>query len=211
MTPLVSHLDLREPLTRASEIGAAFIREALTRPALAAIGAEIAANSFQPLPEQTGPYGVREEAELLQVSPDDTSRYPTITQLRPLLTQLVHEHGKGIAGLDDEWQPNDIAAMRYPPGSLGITPHRDSKHYRLLIAIFTTEGTAPFTLCANRERDLIDQWQTTPGSLILMRGPGLNNFEDGRPFHTVAGPPAGTRVSLTFRVSTTPDTSPTSN
>jgi hypothetical protein len=200
MTPLASDLDLRAPLTRASKIGAAFIAHALTESALTPINAEIRAGSFEPLPEQTGPYGVREEAELLQLEAADSDRYPTIARLRSYLTQLVHQHGQGITGLD-QWEPNDIAAMRYRADSLGITAHRDSKRYRLLIAIFTTDGTAPFSLCNNRDGDIIDQWQTTPGSLTLMRGPGINDVEDGRPFHTVAGPRTGMRVSLTFRMS----------
>jgi alkylated DNA repair dioxygenase AlkB len=137
-------------------------------------------------------------AELLHVPPDDHVRYPRVAELCADLTELVHQHGRHIEGLS-EWEPNDIAAMRYSPGSLGITPHRDGKRYRLLIAIFTIEGSAPFTLCADRDGDTIEQWKTTPGSLILMRGPGFNGAEDGRAFHTVAGPAAGTRTSLTFR------------
>jgi hypothetical protein len=200
MTPLAGDLDLDTALTRASEIGAAFIAHALTGPALAAINVEIRAGSFKPLPDQLGAYGVREEAELLQIAPDDTSRFPTTTRLGADIAQLVHQQGKKIAGLDG-WEPNDIAAMRYHAGSLGITPHRDGKGYKLLIAIFTVEGSAPFTLCANRKGDIVDQWQTASGSLILMRGPGLRGIENDRPFNTVAGPRTGTRVSLTFRMS----------
>jgi len=199
LTALDSDLNLRALLIRASEIGAAFTAHALPDPALASIGAEIKTGSFEPLPEQTGPYGVREDAELLRIPPDDTMRYPTVVRLRADLTHLVHQHGGGLAGLDT-WEPNDVAAMRYRAGSFGITPHRDSKRYRGLIAIFTTEGSAPFTFCANREGDIIDKWTAARGSLILMRGTGLNGAEN-RPFHAVAGPTTGSRVSLTFRMS----------
>jgi hypothetical protein len=199
LTPLDSDLNLRALLIRATEIGAAFSSHALPDPAVASIGAQIETGSFEPLPEQTGPYGVREDAELLRIPPDDTMRYPTVVRLRADLTHLVHQHGGGLAGLD-KWEPNDIAAMRYRAGSFGITPHRDSKRYRGLIAIFTTEGSAPFTFCANRQGDVIDKWNAAPGSLILMRGTGLNGAEN-RPFHAVAGPTTGSRVSLTFRMS----------
>ena len=198
-TALHSDLNLRALLIRASEIGAAFSPHALPDPAVAFIGAEIETGSFERLPEQSGPYGVREDAELLRIPPDDTMRYPTVVRLRADLTHLVHQHGGGLAGLD-KWEANDIAAMRYRAGSFGITPHRDSKRYRGLIAIFTTEGSAPFTFCANREGDIIDKWTAAPGSLILMRGTGLNGAEN-RPFHAVAGPTTGSRVSLTFRMS----------
>jgi hypothetical protein len=114
----------------------------------------------------------------------------------------VHAHGRSIAGLA-AWRPNDIAAMRYHAGSFGITPHRDNKRYRHLIAIFTIEGSASFTLCADRDGTVIDQWQTVPTSLVLLRAPGPAGAEDSRPFHTVGGPTGHTRVSLTFRMSET--------
>ncbi len=199
MSTLLSTLDLRDPLARAGRIGASFIVEAIEGSFRKILRDEIAAGSFEPLPEQSGPYGVREEAELLEIPAEDLSAYPAVAQLRTDLMQLVHEHGRNIDGLE-EWRPNDVAAMRYHRGSLGITPHRDGKRHRFLIAIVTIEGAAAFTLCADREGTGIDHWPTTPGSLVLMRGPGLNGVEDGRPFHTVSGPTSGARVSLTFRM-----------
>jgi hypothetical protein len=196
-TPLTT-LDLRVPLARAGQIGASFVGDAIEGSSLKILRDEIAAGSFEPLPELTGPYGVRQEAELLEIPAEDLSAYPAVAQLRTDLMHLVHEHGRNINGLE-EWRPNDIAAMRYHPGSLGITPHRDGKRQRYLIAIVTIEGAAAFTLCANREGTSIDHWPTTPGSLVLMRGPGLNGAEDRRPFHTVSGPTRGARISLTFR------------
>jgi hypothetical protein len=199
MSTLLTTLDLRGPLARAGQIGASFLGEAIEGSSLKILRDEIAAGSFDSLPEQIGPYGVREEAELLQIPAEDFSAYPAIAQLRTDLMQLVREHGRNINGLE-EWRPNDIAAMRYHPGSLGITPHRDGKRHRYLIAIVTIEGAAAFNLCTDREGTGIDRWPTTPGSLVLMRGPGLNGAEDGRPFHTVSGPTSGARVSLTFRM-----------
>jgi hypothetical protein len=47
---------------------------------------------------------------------------------------------------------------------------------------------------------IIQEWEAGPGSLTLLRGPGLLDAEDGRPFHTVHGPAAGRRFSITFRI-----------
>jgi hypothetical protein len=198
MSTLLTSLDLREPLMRTAEVGASFVTDALAGPAREILRAEITAGSFEPLPDRIGPYGVRQEAELLQIDPDDDTAYPTVCQLRIDLARLVHADGQGIAGLA-QWRPNDIAAMRYHAGSLGITPHRDNKRYRHLIAIFTIESSASFTLCGDREGTVVDHWQTLPSSLVLLRAPGLAGVEDGRPFHTVGGPTSSTRISLTLR------------
>ena len=88
--------------------------------------------------------------------------------------------------------------MRYHAGSLGITPHRDNRRYRHLIAILTVQGSASFTLCADRDGTILDQWHTVPNSLVLLRAPGLAGAADSRPFHTVGGPTNDTRISLTF-------------
>jgi len=199
MSTLLASLDLHEPLKRMVDVGASFVSVALASSAREILRAEITAGSFEPLSDQIGPYGVRQEAELLQIDPGDITAYPTVCQLRIDLSYLIHAQGKGIAGLA-EWRPNDIAAMRYHAGSLGITPHRDNRRYRHLIAIFTIEGSASFTLCADREGAVVDQWQSAPSSLVLLRASGLADA-DNRPFHKVGGPTGDTRVSLTFRMS----------
>jgi hypothetical protein len=199
VTALLADVDLHHPLMRAAEVGASFVADALTDAMRKILHAEIGAGSFEPLPAQIGAYGVRQEAELLQIDPDRVTSYPAVAQLRLDLAGLVHAHGHGIPGLA-AWQPNDIAAMRYHAGSLGVTPHRDSKRYRQLIAIFTVAGSATFTHCADREGTVVNRWQTTPGSLVLLRAPGPAGAGETRPFHTISGPTNGPRVSLTFRM-----------
>jgi len=95
-------------------------------------------------------------AELLQNDPGVVTASPTVCQLHIDLARLIHVQGQGIAGVT-EWRPNDIAAMRCRAGSLGITPHRDSKRCDHVIAIFTIEGCASFTLCGNREATIVDR------------------------------------------------------
>jgi alkylated DNA repair dioxygenase AlkB len=90
--------------------------------------------------------------------------------------------------------------QRYESGALGVSPHRDSRRFVVLVAIFTTQGSARFALCQTRAGKLIQEWDAGPGSLTLLRGPGRLDAEDQRPFHTVHGPAAGRRYSITFRM-----------
>jgi hypothetical protein len=77
------------------------------------------------------------------------------------------------------------ALHRYPPGLLGISPHRDSARSVNLIAIFVLEGRGRFFVCRDRDgRDAVDL-PNAPGDLILLRAPGLMGA-DVRPFHGVA-------------------------
>jgi hypothetical protein len=85
-------------------------------------------------------------------------------------------------------------------GALGVSPHVDSKRFAVLVAIFTIEGSARFALCQTRAGEILQEWEAGPGSVTLLRGPGLLDAADRRPFHTVHGPAAGRRFSITFRM-----------
>jgi hypothetical protein len=111
----------------------------------------------------------------------------------------LHESSGSVEGVS-EWLPNEVDVQRYHALALGITPHLDLKRYRVLIAIVTVGHSAPFSLCKDREGTVSEQWQAEPGSLVLLRAPGLGGAEDGRPLHAVGGPPVGTRISITWRM-----------
>jgi hypothetical protein len=74
----------------------------------------------------------------------------------------------------------------------------------VLVAIFTIEGSARFALCQTRAGEIVQDWDAGPGSLTLLHGPRLLDAEDRRPFHTVHGPTAGRRFSITFRMNQQP-------
>ena len=112
---------------------------------------------------------------------------------------MVHQQGSEIEGLC-RWCPNHAWVQRYRPGSRGITVHKDLKRHGLLVAVFTLEGSAAFTVCKNRAGDARMSWAAGPGSLVLLRGPGFDGTEDDRSLHAVGGPGSGQRVSLTFRM-----------
>jgi hypothetical protein len=129
--------------------------------------------------------------------------FPLVAELRDELAGLLRRNARGISGLAT-WWPNEAGVARYHPGSIGITPHLDGKWYRRLVAVVTVNGTAPFTVCRDRAGEVIERWDAGPGSLTLMRAPGLAGYRDGRPFHTVEGPRRGTRCSVGFRMNTRP-------
>jgi hypothetical protein len=162
----------------------------------AAIFREVAERSFERLPPTIGP--VRQETELLLLR-GEFGEVPSVAELRDELVTAIRDQtpdGIELGG----WWPNEAYIQRYEPGALGVTAHVDSKRFVLLIAVFTLLGSSEFLLCEVRSGSVIETWQTRPGTLVLLRGPGLGGVEDGRPFHAVRGPAAGQRYSLTFRM-----------
>jgi hypothetical protein len=78
----------------------------------------------------------------------------------------------------------NAALNRYPPGPLGLSPHRDSARSINLVAIFVLRGCGRFIVCQDRTgRDAVDL-SNAPGDLLLLRAPGFLSTED-RPFHAV--------------------------
>jgi hypothetical protein len=194
MFALSADLDLRRPLLDVKEAGATYISTALSEPFRQQLQGEVQAGPFEPLPGQMGP--VQTEVDLFVVR-EDWAAYPAVEELRTQLVTLVREHGVG--GLD-RWWPNEAYVQRYRPGTLGVSPHLDSKWFIYLVAVFTTAGTARFALCKDRAGTTLREWESHPGSLVLLRGPGFAGVENGRPMHTVHGPTAGLRFSVTFRM-----------
>ena len=196
MTALHPDLDLGRPLQALREAGAAFIPHALREPFRQQLQREIQDGPFERLPDQIGP--VRQEADLFVVT-DAMTDHPALARLRAEFVTRLRQDGPQIPGLA-RWWPNEVYVQRYKPGALGVSPHLDSKRFAVLVAVFTTEGSARFALCQTRAGEIIQQWEAGAGSLTLLRGPGLLNAEDRRPFHTVHGPAAGRRFSITLRM-----------
>jgi alkylated DNA repair dioxygenase AlkB len=196
MTVLHPGLDLGRSLQAVREAGAAFIPHALNEPFRQRLQREIQDGPFQRLPDQIGP--VRQEADLYVIT-DTMTASPALARLRTQFVTRLRQHAPQLAGLA-RWWPNEAYVQRYEPGALGVSPHLDSKRFAVLVAIFTIEGRASFALCQDRAGTIIQAWDAGPGSLALLRGPGLLDAEDQRPFHTVSGPTAGRRFSITFRM-----------
>ncbi|MGH3778061.1 MAG: hypothetical protein ACRDRR_20395 [Pseudonocardiaceae bacterium] len=191
---LAHDLDWSTLLREVTEQGAAFAARAVRRPFCDRLAAELRDGPYEPVEPLIGQ--VRQEAESFEVGVGELDRYPVLTSLCDELVVQVHQHGV------PDWVPNEVAVQRYPPGSVGITPHRDQRRYAQLVAVITVAGSAPFTLCRNRDGDPIRTWQADEGSLVLLRGPGLASDPDGRPMHLVGGPTGTPRTSIGIRMDT---------
>ena len=192
--PFTAGLDLRGAFQRTASEGFAFVPGALDEAFRRRLHREVEAAPLEPAPGSVGP--VRQETEACTL-PRDLEGYPAVAELREAL--MARARRSGVRGLRT-WRPDDIAAQRSRPGSVGITSHRDGKRYRRLVAVLTAAGTAGFAVRAERHGDVVAGWEAGPGSLVLLRGPGLAGARDGRPFHEVSGPREGVRYSVGFRM-----------
>jgi alkylated DNA repair dioxygenase AlkB len=192
--PLASGIDLTEAFERTAAEGFAFVPAALNHGFRRRLHREIRGAPFVPAPETVGQ--VHQETEACTLS-RALEGYPVVAELREALTAAAR--ASRVRGLRT-WRPDDVAVQRYHAGSMGITSHRDGKRFRRLVAVVTIAGTAAFTVRRERHGDVMAHWEAGPGSLVLLRGPGLAGARDGRPFHEVSGPLEGVRYSVGFRM-----------
>lgn len=104
------------------------------------------------------------------------------------------------------WQPNDVAVQKYSGKFDGIGRHRDFASDIHLVASFTVMGTGEIGIHTRREDSFPSKClQTAPGSLLLLRAPGLvQSAEDLRVVHSVKCPYSSPRISVTYRLATLP-------
>ena len=142
---------------------------------------------FEQTARTVGDYDVRQELEVCRTVPKDGIFDTVQGQLED---QLNEAFGR-LAPLPwpaDEMQRlrfNEAALQRYPAGSLGLSPHRDGKRYRVVIAILVISGEGTFAVCDDRAGTNPRSIPADPGRCILLRAPGFRGIEK-RPFHYVS-------------------------
>lgn len=203
MTPPVNQTTLLTPsaelaaaVRRVADDGIVVVPDAVQSDGCARLLREVEGAPFVPEPETTGP--VQQRLDTLDLA-DELGAYPAIRGLRDEVAAVVQRHPP----LRD-WRPNDASVLRYRPGeAIGITPHLDGRRYVLVVAIATIAGRARVNRHETREGPPVQTWLIEPGTLMLVRGPGLTG-PDERPFHSVSGPVGdGPRYSIGFRLDTT--------
>ena len=97
---------------------------------------------------------------------------------------------------------NDLVVQRYPPGSFGITAHRDHVRYTGLVALILLSGDGRFFVSETRSGKGGREIPWCPGELLLMRAPGFAGRDD-RPFHYLSDI-TSERYSLGLRHDTQP-------
>jgi hypothetical protein len=134
-----------------------------------------------------GDYDVRQELEVCRSVPEDS----IFAQVQRQLEEELNEAFGRVEPLpwpDEEMERlrfNEAALQRYPSGSLGLSPHRDGKRYRFVIAIVVLSGKGTFAVCDDRAGTNPHPVAAEPGRCILLRAPGFRGIEK-RPFHYVS-------------------------
>lgn len=189
--------ELSSALRRCAAEGHARVTDAIEPAFRRRLRTELDAGPFRRFGETFGK--VRQQIEGYDVAVPSRD-FPELSALAAELGELVRSEARAVRGLAT-WRPNEVGIARYAPGSIGITPHLDGKWYRRVVVVATVSGRARFAICRSRDPDdVVAAWTTTPGDLVLMRGPGLAGHRDGRPFHLVEGPRRGDRLSIGIRM-----------
>lgn len=126
---------------------------------------------------------VRQQVEICDAFPND---YPMAIAARTIASDLA----RAFSRLDPypfatPFEPNDFVLQRYPPGSVGITPHHDGISRANLVCVLVVAGDGEFRLHDDRDGTNPRAVFATPGHLILMKAPGFRGTEHG-PFHSIA-------------------------
>lgn len=102
-----------------------------------------------------------------------------------------------------DWRLNEVGYQRYRHSKDFIGPHRDRSSDRFLSVTITINGTAPVRIFEPKGdywdySNLLqtDEFNTSPGSLMLLRAPGLGSGE--QVVHQVL-PPIESRAILNLR------------
>lgn len=192
--------DLAPALAATARSGSGFVARAVTAGFAARLSDEVLDGPLVRYREQFGP--VRQQIEGFDAVPPYES-LPGLAMLCARVQSLVRAHGEGIRGLRT-WRVNEAGVVVYRDGSIGITSHRDGLWYRRLVAVVTVSGRAELTICSDRSGTPLARYPCEPGSLVLLRAPGLASRRDGRPFHAVGTPLSGGRCAIALRMAVGP-------
>lgn len=143
------------------------------------------------------------EQEMYTLYLDKVKKSQLVIESLPILDQFIEEYKeiyKQIAEESkfDEYDFNKIGFHRYQAGSLGITPHQDYESHINLISMFNLIGDAKFYYCKDEEKRDSKEFDTRPGSLVLLRAPRNKNEEQYRPYHYI-DPMKTERLSINVR------------
>ena len=130
---------------------------------------------------------------------------PVATEVTELLAEEVRKMNyPELQG----WHPTEAGYQRYRNTHDWISPHRDRRNDQLLSATITISGSAPVRIYEPvvdpddyKNLRQTDEFITSPGTLMLLRAPGLGNGE--QIIHEVLPPQIGSRLILNLRMRST--------
>lgn len=186
------------------KIGYSFNDQVLTRAFYLDLAQEVASGPFEAFLDVS--LGVYQKFDVF--SPNYSSsatrdRFPLLRELGDVIGSTIRANAAQNIPLRS-WQPNDVAVQRYCGKYDGIGRHRDFASDIHLVASFTVMGTGEIGIHSNREDTVASKYlQTAPGSLLLLRAPGLvESSEELRVVHSVKCPYSSPRISVTYRLAT---------
>lgn len=141
---------------------------------------------------------------------------PIATAVTGLLVRQAEEMADEFPELAG-WYPTEAGYQRYRCSDDWISPHRDRRSDQLLAFTITINGSALVRIHEPVDDSddysnlrVIEEFRTTPGSVMLLRAPGLASGE--QVIHEVLPPDEGSRLILNLRmrpdVLTSPETHP---
>ncbi len=192
---LANGLDVRQPLLDCLAEGASYVPEAITENFRTGLLREVGSLPLESAPLEVG--SVNQQMELY-VAHGAMECCPAMRDLCESFASLIQ---RSVTDTNlRQWRPNLVDVQRYVPGSVGISPHLDSRQYVFLIAIFTIAGRAQFSMYQMRDGGPLATWTVVPDSVVLLRGT-VPAGPDTRIFHAVSGPlDALPRISVTLRM-----------
>ncbi|HZS43208.1 MAG TPA: dihydroneopterin aldolase [Candidatus Paceibacterota bacterium] len=182
MTEYLLDFDLEKVLEELDKVGGVSI-PILSESYRKNLLAEAETYKYNKQPEIVGPAKVHEQLSSTYDFKPDSLFFRLKADFEDLLNRKIKE--LITYPFERELDFNEMSLQLYEKGSIGITPHMDSKRAINLICIFILTGQAKLAICDDREGNNPRFLETTPGNLILLRGPGLFN-SDSRPFHFVS-------------------------
>ena len=145
--------------------------------------AEARTFSYAPQPEVIGGGKVREQLSSFADFPKDSGFH----RLHDDVMELMLRKLSALPLQNIFATPfcfNDMSLQKYEAGSIGITPHKDGKSRINIICVFVLTGASEFGLCSDRAGTNPVLFDSTPGNVIMLRGPGFLHGTR-QPFHFV--------------------------
>lgn len=219
MPPVLSEsYDFEADVHRAAEHGYAFAPHAFTLAICGAMQAEVSSLPMEfgdhiskPINEGK-PHEVRQSHERYY---DELSsgNVPVAEFVAEALRLRVHNMTAEYPELAD-WRLNEAGYQNYRGNSDMIGVHRDRRNDQLLSATITVNGSAQILIHETtgdpddyKRTRITDQFRTTPGSVMILRAPGLASGE--QVLHQVMPPENGSRLILNLRMRPPIDTAGT--
>jgi len=115
---------------------------------------------------------------------NDFSRYPALDKGRRGF-KLIIDTISTLTELNPVYREK-FCILFYPEGSVGVKPHRDTRHSVNCVSIFVFSGNNSFFATKDSACKHVTEFFTEPGDAIVMRGPRKIKDDISCPIHYVS-------------------------